>query len=733
MTKTTTPEPAGLSLRLLALLRRTSLARHLDQLYERRGRLRVNIMLSWFVISAFSLLAIALVHVLYTAPAVHALPVTSPELSDRFLRTLFVLFVCVLLLVSAATYAMLYHSMVKPLESFRDRIGQRLAESGKQQSSEIAALSYSSQKRMEQLDAALTDNELMRREQQQLLSQHAKLRKLFESTFESITDRLVLVDAQGTVVEISPLTTELISLHRSRVIGENFESLLNLYDPARDNPLEYRLSNLVRDVLDSGSSIPKLTSALLVTPHGQEPILLSVSAILDADARVAGAAIRFENDTHDAGASSFRAAAKRVDRVTGLPGREAFDSRIKELIEQARIRSASHVLMLFAVENIGTIHDTFGHRAGEELYWNIAQVIQGELGAGTGCYRVSTRFIAVLFPFCDRESAQAAGKRVCDAVAGRIFAWRDARYESRVSAGAVEIKPDSEGMELLMERADSAYQQAKSLGGSRVHWFDPDEREQTRRRSDQEWVAWLTNRLESNSLHLISQAIMPLSSADNRAPLFEVFVRIEDEDGVWISPGAFMGPAARYQRCATVDLAVIQKVLDELNRNPEILLHHQAASINLAGCALEDPQFAADVAQAILLSGIPGNRLCFEIDEPYVLSHRSTFMRFVETLRPTGVKFALDHYKAGGALDALLEIPVQYVKIHESMVRRLAGDSSDRASRLALTSINEICHARGIITIAAGIESTQELENLKAAKTDYGQGVLLNKMGPLMV
>lgn len=736
MIRTQAPKNPGPLQRLFLLWRRNPVYMALDNAYSRYGRVRVNVLIGWISISVLSIIGVGVVHVYFTDPAVQAIPLMDKAVSTSFLYKLLGISLVLILLISGATYLMLHFGVIRPVEKFRDRIQLQLTESTQQQSAEIAALAYGSQKRTEQLEAALADNELMRREHQQLSASHQTLDQLFKSTFESITDRLILLGPDAKVVEISPMATELIGLHRTRVIGEDFDSIINLYDPMRDNPLEYRLKDLAKDVLQSGSSIPKITPALLLTPHGQqEKILLSVSAILDSSAHAAGVSIRIENDTSSAdqyaGGTSLRAA--RTDRVTGLPMRDMFNSRLIELIEQARVRNATHTLLMIGADNVTSIMDTFGHRAAEELFWNIAQIIQAEVGSGITCYRVTASYIAVLFPFSERAEVDAVCRRICGSVSGRVFAWREARYECTVSGGVVEITPDSEGVELIMELADNALQHARALGGNRMHRLEPDEKTQTRRRSDQEWINWLMPRLENGGLHLISQSIVPLVTADKRLPMFEVFMRIEDEDGVWISPGAFMGAAARHQKCSHIDMAVLNAVLKELDRNPEILEKHLCASINISGCALEDPDFAGNAAQAILLSGIPGNRLCFEIDEPYVMSHRSVFARFASAMKSCGVKLALDHYKAAGGLDSLIDIPISYVKIHESMVRRLAGDLSDPASRLSLTWINEVCHARRIATIAAGIEDASAVEALKAGGTDFGQGVYLNKMGPLMV
>lgn len=739
MTKMQAPRPPDLRRRLLLLWQRTQLAAWLREfkamIGDRRRGTRVNVLIGWATITVSAIAAVMLLQNLYTEPAISTAVQAGPDAAARAADSLFWLLLLMIGMISAGTYAVLYFGVIRPVEQFRVRIRDRLAQTGEQQHSELNALSFGHQKRMEQLEAAMTDNELLREEKASVLKSRAALERLFRSTYESITDRIIVIDPALRVIEISPATSEMIGLHRSRVIGETFESAVKLFDPFHDNPLEYPIGDLARQVIEAGAAVPKILHALLLAPHGREErVLVSAVAIFDDTGRVVGASFRLEPDTAIADTKPGGPGARgaQADRVTGLPRRELFDSRLQELIDIARTREVQHVLMLIGVDRRHEISDTFGHGAVDELMWAVAQLVQAEVGIGTPCYRVTSEFIGVLFPFSETEAAIEAGKRICAAVSARVFAWREARYETTASCGLVVIDSDSDGASVLIEQANSAVMQARAAGGNQASLFAEDEPLLQRRRSDREWVGWLMPRLEGNAVHLISQAIQPLVAEDTRLPMFEVFLRVEDDDGVWITPGAFLQAVERYQYSARVDLWVIKAVLAELGKRPDILQKHSCACINLSGASLEHPDFANDVMELIMLSGVPGRHLCFEIDEPYVVSRMSMVSGFMSKVKATGAQFSLDHYKAGGGLDALRELPIHYVKMHESMVRRLEAADASPIDTLFARCFNEMCHARGIVTIAAGIETADAVEALRTAGTDFGQGVFLNKMGPLL-
>jgi diguanylate cyclase (GGDEF)-like protein len=715
---------------------RVSFGRLWALIEEPGGRTRALLWLGWAGATVIAIGLVILKHWLWSGPAILELPEQGGASASTVYWSVLASSLLVVVLMSAASYFVLWRMVIQPIERLREHMRRRLAETQQKQVSELAVVNYSQQKRMQQLDLAMTDNELLRQEKNQIDAERLQLQRLFKSLFEVVTDRIVVVNREGRVTEISPLTSDLIGIHRSRIIGEQFDGNINLYDPFRENPMEYPLRNLAADVLQSASSIPKMTHVLVVAPHGaQERVLMSAAAVLDQGGEAIGAVFRFEADTSvidgkGAGAPAMRAI--KTDRVTGLPGRELVNSRMRELIELARVRKTQHVLLVVGIDNIHIVADRHGQRAAEELLWNAAQVVQTECGSGIQPYRVTADFIGVPLALSDVPAAQNLGQRICSAVAARVFAWKDHRYESTATCGIVNVDGECEDIEPLMELANNAVMNGRTLGGNRVEILGPEHPEIIRRRSDKQWVDWLLPRLESGAAHLISQSIVPLQTVDARLPMFEVYFRVEDDDGVWITPGAFMAAVERFGHSARLDLWVLEAVLTEFSKNPELLEKNAAATINLSGASLENPDFANDVVQMISLSGVSGKRICFEIDEPFAVSRLSVVSGFVNTVKSTGAQFALDRYKAAGGLDALRELPIRFLKIHESLVRRLSTDKRNPMDRLFIDSLVGMCHARDIQVVAAGIESASALAELKDAGIDYGQGVLINKFGPLM-
>jgi EAL domain-containing protein (putative c-di-GMP-specific phosphodiesterase class I) len=97
-------------------------------------------------------------------------------------------------------------------------------------------------------------------------------------------------------------------------------------------------------------------------------------------------------------------------------------------------------------------------------------------------------------------------------------------------------------------------------------------------------------------------------------------------------------------------------------------------------------------------------------------------------LRASGIQVSLDDFGTGySSLAYLQKHDIDFVKIDQSFVRNLKPHSK----QLALCeAIVVMAHKLGIQVVAEGIETTEQLELLRAAGCEYGQGYLFARPMP---
>lgn len=579
------------------------------------------------------------------------------------------------------------------------------------------------------LEALVEDNQRLMEagsvDRRRVLQLEARMRALMEAT----GDTLVLTDAAGSIKAITDSAATLLRTSQSHATGSAFEEVVHLFEAEKQPMREYPLRGLVRRAVESQSSIPVMTPARLDDGDQGAPVIVSVVAIR-AESQVIGCIVRLVTSE----AREFADVGGRLshkDANTDLLTREVFERRVDELIEIAAKQDCQHALVMLALDRLSEISSRFGLGAADEALWQTARILQDEIGAQGDCYRIGSDHFAALVAFSAPEALELAVNRVRDRVDGNKFQWRDQSFAVTVSATLSVIDAQTSGRGSLLESVGRSLVRARSMGGNSVvmSGAESDEGQGDTRREDREWIEWLLPRLEDERTHLISQLAQPLVASPERPEIIELFLRIEDDDGTWLSPGSFMPAIVRHNLSARVDQLVFERLLDALStgQQPDTGAIY---SLNLSAQAMQSSEFRDKVRDRLRGRESIAKRICFEVDEMVAASHVSDMQTFVETMREVGVRCALDRCRSVVPPGSLRSLPLFMVKIHESLTRRMLDDRIDGAVLQWIAQANGML---GRCTVAMGVESEECLRAIEKLGLDYAQGVHVNKMGPMVL
>lgn len=648
-----------------------------------------------------------------------------------------------LLTLSAIGFGIWWLAAMRPFSAFQQRVRTRLADSGA--SEEMRVLSYWYERRSSQLEAALEDNRSVREQVTRLSSDQQSILLSREAMLSMTQDAMLLTDAEGLVLDVSPATAALLHRTREDLSGRAFSEVVPLYDHRHEIPQEHPLGDYLQQAITQIGDTPRLDQAILINLlHEPIPLLITISAIRDGDGQTIGAMVRLnrldpaaENTAQayitappveELSLPSEEGAEPARDWATDLLAKGALEKRIDELASNAALGDKTHALLFVRVDDLIRISETHGFWAGEQALWHGARTFKDALDERGSSYRVSnSRFAAVLVD-CALEDALQLAHRIREDAERRELVWDGKPVSCTLSVAVVMIDGSGEGRQALLGKAESLLDEAKARGGNRVLQELPSDAVTLRRREDQHWLTWLEPRLEDGRAHLIYQRMQALS-ADGGLPNFEVFLRIEDDDGVWLEPSHFMPALQRLHRTVDLDLWVLKTLLAMLERDSSLLEQHALACLNFAPTSLEDAEFGARVFELLVGSTVPAKRLCFEIDESFAISQSAMLQRFMDMIRPTGVRFALDRCHTTMGITHLRHLPVDTMKIHPRVTRHIESDALDRTH---LEWICQAAHLLGRKTAAINIESTASLQLLKAAGVDYAQGFAVGKFEMLL-
>jgi EAL domain-containing protein (putative c-di-GMP-specific phosphodiesterase class I) len=325
--------------------------------------------------------------------------------------------------------------------------------------------------------------------------------------------------------------------------------------------------------------------------------------------------------------------------------------------------------------------------------------------------------------------ATRVANALLDSIRNLQFHWEDKTFNVGVSIGVVPINETSESITEVLSTADSACYAAKDGGRNQIHVYREDDVKVAQRHGEMQWVARIQRALDDDRFELYAQPIAPIVTGDSSPDHYEVLLRMQDEQGRIVLPGAFLSAVERYNLSARLDRWVIRNAFEWLARHPECMQRLSLLSINLSGHSLGDSQLMGHIIERFKEGRIPPEKVCMEITETAAITNLTSATRFIKVLKEWGCRFALDDFGSGLSSFAYLKnLPVDFLKIDGLFVKDILDDAIDYAM---VKSINEIGHVMGKKTVAEFVDSEAVLNALGVIGVDYAQGYAIGKPRPI--
>lgn len=409
------------------------------------------------------------------------------------------------------------------------------------------------------------------------------------------------------------------------------------------------------------------------------------------------------------------------DALTGLFNRHEFDRRLQLAADGRDPELRSACLLYLDLDQFKVINDTCGHAAGDELLARLASVLHA-CRRDAVVARLGGDEFGILCPVDAAPVIRQIGETLRSAVESMRFVWEGRHFSLTASIGAVAITPELQrSARELLSIADTACYLAKEGGRNKVLVYDEDERASRHRRSEMDWVQRIRQALTENRFCLFYQELHPLhADASARGTHIELLVRMLDERGAVVPPGAFIPAAERFGVMPLVDRWVVTTALRDFAR-----LHPDGAevglcSINLSGPTMGDEAFPAFLLDQLRRAAVPPQRLCFEITETAAVANFSQAVALIQELRRLGCKVALDDFGAGmSSFGYLKNLPVDFIKIDGIFIREIEFDPM---SQSIVRAVTEIGHQFGTRVVAEFVGRDSTCAMLAAFGVDYAQG-----------
>jgi diguanylate cyclase (GGDEF)-like protein/PAS domain S-box-containing protein len=530
---------------------------------------------------------------------------------------------------------------------------------------------------------------------------------------QGLNEAIFVVDRSGAISYASPRAGAVLGVDADELTGGRFDAALGPEEAAR---VAREIQGLAALPLGAHDELV----GVFTDAGGRRRDFEMTMVNMLGDRDVAGLVITMRDVTVKR--ELTRELERRVfrDDLTKLANRSLFMDRL----DQARLRSrrsrAGIAVMFIDLDDFKAINDGLGHAAGDTLLCAVSQRLSECVRPSDTIARLGGDEFAVLL-----DGVSHVGEVMT--IAQRLLEV----LQLPVEIGELSVTvPASIGIAIaeqghahgnLMRDADIALYRAKEHGKNRIAVFD----------TSMGWEAYsrlrlrtqLESAIEHDELRLLFQPIISLDNGEIVG--VEALLRWEHPKLGTLPPSEF------------VPIAEESILINHIGRWVlEEACKHAAAwnaggrdlyvSVNVSARQLREAGFAQEIAAALASARLDPAKLMLELTES-VLVDEVAGANLVEHVAPIGVGIAIDDFGTGySSLAYLQRFPVNVVKIDRSFVSRL----NEEGMRAVVKSMAAISSVMGYTSIAEGVETPEEANDLVGLDYDFAQGFLFSHPVP---
>lgn len=412
------------------------------------------------------------------------------------------------------------------------------------------------------------------------------------------------------------------------------------------------------------------------------------------------------------------------DALTGLPNRTLLIKRIEEIIQIAQTDETLHFSVLFIdLDRFKIINDSLGHMVGDQFLIAITQRLQHCLRAHDMVARLGgDEFTVLLNHMSEPAEATQVAERILAALC-KPFDLQGHTLFPSASIGIVIGSQNYQNATDLLRDADLAMYEAKATGRSCYALFTADLHIRTFKVLQLEGD--LRQALAQKEFSLHYQPIVSLTTGQLSG--FEALVRWQHPQRGFIPPCEFI-PISE-------DTGFIIPLGEWVLREACRQLHtwHQAfpeqakliVSVNLSSKQLRDPGLIDCIDRILSEIELDGQFLKLELTESMLVDDIERVLQTLNSLRARNIQLSIDDFGTGySSLSYLPRFPINTLKIDRSFVSRMISDAENLE---IVRAISTLAKSIGIEVIAEGIETSQQLAQLKVLDCGFGQGYWFSK------
>lgn len=526
------------------------------------------------------------------------------------------------------------------------------------------------------------------------------------SIVENSADGIISLSRDGTITSWNRGAEDLFGYSRFEMIGKS-PLLLAPEDRAGE------IDGWIRRALE-GISLTGRDSLWTRADGTHVHVSVTVSPVRGEDGGITGVSTVARDITYRKETEAKLRYLADHDPLTNLLNRRRFERELAREIKLAQRFGGTGAVMVLDLDNLKSINDSIGHRAGDQVICRVAELLKKTLREVDIVARIGGDEFAVFIP---DGQAELVASRICDEIRELVVRFEDRRFRTTVSIGVAPVTGDQITEGELLVRADLAMYSTKDAGRDSYRVYRDESVDRDRFTNGLNMVERVRTAIEGGAFEVFAQPIFDLEL--NQIHQYELLVRMKDGNGGMIMPAAFLPTADRFGLIEDVDRWMVTsaiRLLSEINGSE----HGTCLSVNLSARSMVNPNLFEMIEREIDEAGVRPENLAFEVTETSVIENMTDARILATRLKDLGCLLALDDFGAGfGSFYYLKHLPFDYLKIDGDFIRRLPANKTDQYMVEAIVFLTGKLGKR---TVAEFVEDKDTLDLLVEFGIDFAQG-----------
>jgi PAS domain S-box-containing protein len=363
------------------------------------------------------------------------------------------------------------------------------------------------------------------------------------------------------------------------------------------------------------------------------------------------------------------------------------------------------------------IQGAIGVLASEDFMAQLAEILRTQLAGTDLCGRFSGNGFLVMLERGTARDVETWAENLVRRVSDHTFTFDQKNLSATITVGLGLLPAANPDVAAAITDAVSAAKRGRELGGNQMYAVDKADTDTRVQAYDKIWVKHIKSALMENRFRLVQQPIASLLGEDKG--MFDVLVRMLDEQGNEVLPSEFIAAAERNDLMKNIDRWVIGASMSfAANRKASCIF------VRISRDTILDKSVIGWLETQLRSLKIEPKRICIQVTEELATQYVRQTKEVSDQLRKLGFRFALEHFGTGrDPLKLLNDITMQFIKVDGSLMQGLSGN---QLQQQRVKGLVEAAKRRGVETVAERVEDANTMAVLWQLGIEFIQGYFVH-------